>query len=164
MKVEKIIIIAALIVGLGFLMTYGLNISLEKDGFVNPVTETTAPTRASDCRCLPGYIPSNKGAMPYEGVIKYYDYGKGLDMYYINESAKEYYLIQWQAGSDYFGLPAIYNNETKKIYEPITKEYQQNIKGFTYKGGLTKDKLIPKITSAYFCQSLADPTQTRSCY
>ena len=171
MSTERILLII-IFIGLFFTtMIYGWKFVkgnlqiLQKEGFTNPVATSNAPTRASDCRCLPGYIPSNTSKFPYEGTIKYFSYSNtGLDMYFINDLNKDYYLIKWQPGSNYFGLPGIYNNETRTMYNPITLEDQTVLKKYVFKGNLTQDKLVPNENNAYFCQSLSEPATTKSCY
>jgi hypothetical protein len=100
-------------------------------------------TRASDCNCLPGYIPSNTSGMKVLGkegdtvnlqkpsLVRY-----GTDDKWIE---KEVTTLNFQISNAFFGA------------DPA--------------GGILKyAKIVQETSDNYFCQSLADPTKIRKCY
>lgn len=105
--------------------------------------KTAAVTRASDCNCLPGYIPSNTTGMK---VL-----GKEGDTVKIDKPA----LIR-------------YGTDDKWIEKEVTTlnfQISNAFFGADPAGGILKyAKIIKETTDNYFCQSLADPTKIRKCY
>ena len=162
LAVERIVLIVALVILFFGLALYGWDLcSLmnmnEKEGFTNLTSETSAPTRASDCRCLPGYIPSNTPAQTkYGGRIIHRN---GPIFYIPNGSNKKHWVsscTQCNVGIN-FCDPNVYVNVTDKeasVYED----------GPMLTCAVLKESLGKKESPNYFCQSLSDPTQTKSCY
>ena len=154
--VDKLIIVGILVIFIGLCISYGVSICShskckrddsdsdsedEKEGFTNPVSETTAPTRASDCRCLPGYIPSNtvpKKILGYEnGFIEVKSPLKvryGSD----NRWVEKMVYNTFKATNSFFG----------KDPAPGVRKQVETVAGSDF----------------FFCQSLSEQTQTRSCY
>lgn len=126
-----------------------------------------AITRAADCNCLPGYIPSSSSDTAYGGKI-YVNVERGNNYYVFNpRGTKDMYWIQ---SSNPCGIPSI-----QALHLPNAGKYP-SIEGskmfgpsaeYTYKGvlpcGLVK-KDEGSSTPYYFCQSLSDKNKTRSCY
>lgn len=139
-----------------------------KDGFVGAVT------RASDCNCLPGYIPSNKSAGEYDGNILAGEHGPPVynpsntnDIYMIDPAnmcnllpgVKDFDMRTSTDMDNYYRFVAFRNNILAK-----SKPIDFNL--YRYRGTLTCDIIKQKITVAdnYFCQHLTDPSKTRKCY
>ena len=136
----------------------------EEEGYTN-----TPPTRAADCQCLPGYIPSKKKAnAKYGGGI----YASGNDHYYYNPSeTQDLYGIDEQNTCGIEGinrrnsmnypffvvLPFMPKNNWNLIMQQLTK---------SWRGMLSCDMIKHKSenTPYYFCQNLNDPSKTRKCY
>lgn len=115
-----------------------MNTPVSYEGF-----KSGAVTRASDCNCLPGYIPSNTSGMKVLGkegdtvnlqkpsLVRY-----GTDDKWIEKEVK---TLNFQISNAFFGA------------DPA--------------GGILKyAKIIQETSDNYFCQSLADPTKIRKCY
>ena len=102
---------------------------------------STAPTRAADCQCLPGYIPSNKipkKVLGFENQFIVVKSPMALQYGVNNRWIKKQVSGTFQATNMFFGgdpAPGI-----RKRVETL------EIEGF------------------YFCQSLSNPTETRKCY
>jgi hypothetical protein len=122
----------------------------------------SAPTRASECNCLPGYIPSNIPVFPFNGTIYYSEYMRGakkaFDLYYNPKDTKDLYLIPWNGNK--CGLPDMYTKESTKKYTPLPKK-----NSFVNKGNL-KCSVVQKIekTETFFCKNTKDSTKTDKCY
>ena len=124
-------------------------LALQGVQFMNALPEDTegfksgAVTRASDCNCLPGYIPSNTTGMK---VL-----GKEGDTVNLQKPA----LIR-------------YGTDDKWIEKEVTTLNFQISNAFFQAdpaGGILKyAKIIKETSDNYFCQSLADPTKIRKCY
>ena len=99
--------------------------------------------RASDCNCLPGYIPSN---MTPTKII-----GKEGDMVTLNNPA----LIR-------------YGTDDKWIEKKVTTlnfQISNKFFGADPAGGILKyAKIVQETSDNYFCQSITDPTKKRKCY
>jgi hypothetical protein len=115
----------------------------------------SAPTRAANCQCLPGYIPSNRKPS-FEFVL--YNKGYGLIL-----SEGKMYGFWWNM----HGIP--FDWQTTKIRWTTEEEVNK------YKdGGYATPKIVQDalrfqkegggVGSFYFCQSLSNPGETRKCY
>jgi hypothetical protein len=118
---------------------------------------TSQPNRASDCRCLPGYVPSNTPAkVKYGGRIIHLN---GAIYYIPNGSNTKYWVsscTQCDVGIN-FCDPKVYVNVTQKegaVYE----------NGPTLSCSVLKEAQSKKILPTYFCQSLSTPSDTKQCY
>jgi len=128
-----------------------------------------AITRAADCNCLPGYIPSSSSKTAYGGKI-YINVENGGNYYVFNpRGTKELYWIQV---SNPCGIPNIQGINLPNVgkYPSIesSKIFGQAAE-YTYKGVLPcglvkKDEGTSSSSPYYFCQSLTDKNKTRSCY
>ncbi len=121
-----------------------------KEGFFSG-----APTRAAECKCLPGYVPSNM-SNSYEIVLTQDGWG------WIIVGSK-YYNFWWNM----HGIPFDWNN-TK--FKWVTYDY---LKGYTRSGNATKDivqnalayqKEGAKQMETYVCKSLSNISDTKPCY
>ena len=119
---------------------------------------TTAVTRASDCNCLPGYIPS-KDSSEYNGKI-YSFLRPGGDLFYIPDNTKNIYRINtWDSPCESFDKMMNY-----PLIDRDTLE-RHRFSGFISKGDNTCNILTKKeSTGVYFCQKLGNPEQKRDCY
>jgi hypothetical protein len=114
-----------------------------------------APTRAADCQCLPGYIPSNttsKSELVLDprgsGFVlangKRYGFWWNMHGVKFDWSNTKYRRISWEESNKYsYGGMA----DKRRIEEALR---------FQKEGG--------KATSSYFCQSLSYSGETRKCY
>lgn len=122
----------------------------ELEGFVE-----AAPTRAADCQCLPGYIPSNRKPK-YEFVL--YDRGYGLIL-----TENKMYGFWWNM----HGIP--FDWQTTK-YRWTSFEEIKNYKDSGWatpvivQNALKYQKEGGGAGTQYFCQSLSNPADTRKCY
>lgn len=120
---------------------------------------SSAPTRATDCNCLPGYIPSSSSLKGYGGNI-FIDIEQGISYYLYNPSGTS--DIYWiHDGNDTCGLPTS-GNFPLKTWEEIFGPKRT----YTYKGYLTCS-VVTKNTNTqdtFFCQNLGDSSRTRPCY
>lgn len=126
----------------------------------------TAPTRASECRCLPGYIPS-KPHSEYIDLGCYHDnwdralktaIGRPYDKNSCAAAAKA-------AGMKFFGVQD--GNECWIGNEGYDKHGKAA--GYCEPGGSPLKNHVWKIATAedsttYFCQSLSDSQKTKACY
>jgi len=118
-----------------------------------------AVTRASDCNCLPGYIPS-KESSEYNGKFYTEKTDFGVFLYYVPENTKDFYFINiW--GSQCESFDKMMNSP--RIDTATFAKYR-------FSGFISKDdnncNIITKkeSTGVYFCQKLGNPEQKRDCY
>ena len=115
---------------------------------------TSQPTRASDCRCLPGYIPSNK-TLPYEFVLVPENAGIGYVLQ--GKTRKQFYWNMYNLNFDW-------TNTKYRILTPA------QISKYTGEGLVSKEVLEKALrkesgqTPHFFCQSLSNPSDTKQCY
>ena len=136
---------------------------------ISPVTEpfNTAPTRASECQCLPGYIPS-KPTSEYIDLGCYNDNGGdralkiGLGRPYNKESCA---AAAKAAGMRFFGVQD--GNECRIGNEGYDKHGKAG-GDCPLGGGPIKQRtwkiVAPEDSGTYFCQSLSDSQKTKACY
>ena len=161
MKREYILIIA-----LGLFLAFGMlaidfmrkPVPIEKK---EPTKESfsVAPTKVSECNCLPGYIASNTVyKSPNGGNVLHY---KGSLMFNPDGTKDTYGITQCVMCNNGYSFcdPNVFIEMTNKDSE---------FKTYTYKGtfnceiqAAAKDK---KDSDTYFCKKLGDPTQTKACY
>ena len=125
---------------------------------------SAAPTRATDCSCLPGYVPSNKKSDSRHGGI-FYDTGPtSIPPWFIyvpDDSPNSYYGINSnspnQCGIDLRTLIPrsryLNNNSLAALnLRPI--------------GAFNCDMLkkSDSISPTFFCQSLSNPADIKQCY
>jgi hypothetical protein len=114
-----------------------------------------AVTRASDCNCLPGYIPS-KDSSEYNG--KFYTFEDYL--VYVPDNTKNTYSIDTRHS------PC--ESFDKMMNSPRID--RDTLDRHRYSGFISKDhnncNILSKkeSTGVYFCQKLGNPEQKRDCY
>jgi len=116
---------------------------------------TTAVTRASDCNCLPGYIPS-KDSSEYNG--KFYTFEDYL--VYVPDNTKNTYFI------------SIFDSHCESFDKMMNSPRidRDTLERHRYSGFISKDNNNCNIltkkesTGVYFCQKLGNPEQKRDCY
>lgn len=115
---------------------------------------TSQPNRASDCRCLPGYVPSNK-TLPYEFVVVPEQGGAGFILQ--GNTKKQFYWRMHNVNFDW--------NNTKFRYVSSAEIGKYKGDGYASKEVLEKalQKQISQ-TPTFFCQSLSDSSNTKQCY
>jgi len=132
----------------------------EEEGFV-----TGPVTRATDCNCLPGYIPSSE-TNDYNGKIFVTKGPDGGNYYLFNpEGTKDVYWIQSQNSC---GIPNINLPSQANIgnypYLSHSELFGSDNK-YRYKGNLQCNILKKKEQGInFFCQNLSNPEKRRNCY
>lgn len=134
----------------------------KKEGFTS-----AAPTRASDCNCLPGYIPSKDSGG--RNILKIWGFkdSRGNELYYyVPSGSNDLYFYSSMYNMNTCGLP------TSGDFPMIAPS---DIKGepgstlqskYQFRGMLTCD-VVKKNTNTqetFFCQRLGDPSARRECY
>lgn len=124
----------------------------KKEGFAS-----AAPTRASECNCLPGYIPSKDAGGKYGGNILTWTGASGNKFYYYNPSgtndAYEY------RSNNTCGLP------TSGDFTSVSHSDLFVNKKYNYRWDKSPCDLIKKNKDeTFFCQRLGDPSARRECY
>ncbi len=112
-------------------------------------------SRASDCRCLPGYVPSNI-TLPYEFVVVPQLSGAGYILQ--GNTKKQFYWRMHNVNFDW--------SNTK--YSVMTAAEIGKYKGDGYVSKEVLEKALQKQpnlkTQHFFCQSLSDSSNTKQCY
>ena len=130
---------------------------------------SAAPTRATDCSCLPGYVPSNKKANQFVWItFGESNYGQfifidGNILYVLIGTSGEY--GKWNGDTNYF-----VNTHPNIPKHPVELYRNAIVEGsIVYGGGLyPHDEKITKKTYTkdknFFCQSLSNPADIKQCY
>lgn len=137
---------------LAFSTTYPMPIRAiaeEKEGF------TENPTRASDCQCLSGYLPSNRTTSKYGG--KFIQYAGLLAFQPDGTSMK--HLVSNCLNCEGINPCSEAKTISKTAWDSLSWGTQYTCPFFTQIKANAK-----ATTSTFFCQSLADPENRRSCY
>jgi hypothetical protein len=103
---------------------------------------TLQPTRASDCRCLPGYIPSNKITKRVLG--------------------KENQLIEIKNP-----ITVRYGSNNRWVEKDVSSTFRatNSFFGSDPAPGVVKQvEIKEQNTNMFFCQSLSNPSNTKQCY
>jgi len=133
----------------------------KEEGFA---TGTGPITRASDCNCLPGYIPSSDTGA-YNGKI-FSTKLAGNNRYLFNpDGTKDIYWIQTENSC---GIPNInppsQPNTGNYPYLDFSEFFGADRK-YTYKGNLQCNMVNKKATlGVFFCKNLSNPEKRRNCY
>lgn len=171
------ILIRMRLVLLGLLIFFAVLVYFAAQEIYAPLTQSLlplvkesfkSPTRASDCRCLPGYIPSKEGtSSEYIDLGCFNDRGdralKGaMGRPHTKESCG---AAAKAAGAKYFGLQD--GNECWIGGQGYDK-YGKSGGDCPVGGGVWKQHTW-KISAAedsdtYFCQNLDDSQKTKACY
>ena len=127
-------------------------VDVKKEGF-----SSAAPTRASDCNCLPGYIPSKDAGGKYGGNILTWTADSGNKFYFYNPSgtndAYEY------RSDNTCGLP------TSGDFTSVSHSDLFVNKKYNHRWDKSPCDLIKKNKDeTFFCQRLGDPSARRECY
>ena len=113
------------------------------------------PTRASDCRCLPGYIPSNTIHSLHGGEFQNF---KGTIAFVPARSNQKHWVRQCVM----CGINVCDSKEHKKVDQ---KEWEKTRFGSVFNCNiLKKAKEDSKLEGTFFCQNLTDPNKRLSCY
>jgi hypothetical protein len=125
-----------------------------RESFIDP-----PPTRASDCNCIPGYIPSNVNINRKGKIYQTKDSTSGTFIYYyMPTDTKDLYVINLNNTCGLALKPT--DRVTNSNNYPEVANYSGNM------GQLTCDLVKNEKTSlsTYFCQSLTNPEVHRQCY
>jgi hypothetical protein len=126
----------------------------KKEGFTS-----AAPTRASDCNCLPGYIPSKGAGGQYGGNILTWTGATGHKYYYYNPSGtNDVYHI---SSDNKCGLP------TSGDFMSVTHSDLFSNKKYKYTWQKSACDVVNENKNKegmFFCQRLGDPSSRRECY
>jgi len=163
--IGTIVFLIVCVIGLRFIMNkdklFEMVGSKSVDGF------STGPTRAADCNCLPGYIPSRAGG--FDGDIYSTSSGDGTIFYVYNPNGTDkMYII----GENKCGLPnpnSKYSAKEKLNMIGIGSGFiSSSGKTYDYAGSIYNQDscsiVKKKDSGTYFCQNLDTPGKTRSCY
>jgi hypothetical protein len=112
-----------------------------------------APTRAADCQCLPGYIPSTKTGSKYGGRFIWNNGG----VHYVKDGTS---VRNWVSNCTMCGINICDWNVMNKV---TAEEYRQLTPGPNFNCEILKAAQTTS-SSFYFCQSLTNPNETRKCY
>ena len=110
----------------------------------------TAPTRAADCKCLPGYVPSKQTRSKYGGRFLSHNYNI---LYYNPDNTK---ILHWVPMCELCGI--------KTCDEGILVH---DISNYSMSNKMFSCDIVNKYTQAsnlYKCQNLSDPSDIKSCY
>lgn len=131
----------------------------------------TKVTRATDCNCLPGYIPSNMKSK--------YDDGKIYQYQRINDDEtfeNEFYFIMKNSirlidlnNPCAFPLTKADGTIQKFKYKDLTKyhdfnKYMKVVQGGSVEMVKCSDLEKTQKLDSYFCKSLSNPTEQSTCY
>ena len=120
---------------------------------------TGAVTRASDCNCLPGYIPS-KESSEYNGKFYTLNRPGGNELYYVPDNTKNIYIVDT---TDYSCEPFEKMMNSPKIDRAGIEKHR--FSGIIRKTNNNCNIIRKKEqTGVYFCQKLGNPEQKRECY
>jgi hypothetical protein len=118
-----------------------------KEGF-------TAPTRASDCRCLPGYIPSKEIQSEYGGEFQHY---KGTIAFVPSKSTLKHWVPQCTMCGINICSPNIYKTVDVQTWEKTRFST-------TFTCDILKRAKEELSTQTFFCQNTGNPQKRMSCY
>jgi len=127
-----------------------------KEGF------RVAPTRAAECKCLPGYVPS-KETSAKAGKI-YTDSIRTFWYFFVPNGTNKVYRINEHnpCGIKHIYTDANLANQNLGKYPTLPRTG-----GFIHSGYLSCDMLnadTKNDSSRYKCQNLEDPSNTKECY
>lgn len=152
----------AFFVGLILQAIQFINMPEVEEGFVS-----SAITRASDCNCLPGYIPSNQSDSVDGNLIVdtrdslMYNPNNTRDIYTIDTNN----MCNLLPGVNDFDMRT--STDTNNYNKYVSFKNKVNIldaSSYNVKGTLSCDIVKQKANTNYFCQSLTDSTKIRKCY
>jgi hypothetical protein len=117
----------------------------------------TGVTRAADCNCLPGYIPSKSSG--YGGEI-FNSFSSGNHYVFNPRGTKDMYVI---LPDNNCGMPI------GQLNEPPNPNYKTILvddvfRLYNFKGELPCNLVKKDLSTSYFCKNLTDPSKIRKCY
>lgn len=128
----------------------------DKEGF------KVAPTRAAECKCLPGYVPSNE-----EPKIEFLLDPRGWGYLQVGNKVYGYW----------WGMHGIWFDWTNTKYRWVATEYLSKLEQWSsdsgkiiyapkhlIEEGLRQQKGERKANNTYICQNLADAGDVKECY
>jgi len=124
-----------------------------------------APTRAADCRCLPGYIPAKATIKPYNGKI-YSSMLAGDTAYLFNPTGtKSLYFISPANPCNLLNS----SNSGSETFEFMNMDdVFRNKSEYSWNGlldcSIVKAAEPSSSQDTYFCQNLNDSQKTKACY
>ena len=111
------------------------------------------PARASDCQCLPGYIPSKKRSK-FGGRFVAVDNGWGIN--FLPDGTKNAHWVR-TCGMCNMNLC------DRKIANPMTAlEFTQ--KYVLQRNNIFECSMLTSTDDSYFCQNMSNKRDTRKCY
>jgi hypothetical protein len=135
-----------------FLITYSLLLYV----YPSDIKESfTAPARATDCRCLPGYLPSNSIQSTYGGEFQHY---KGAIAFVPGRSKQKHWVPQCSMCGINICSPSVYKEVDKSTWEKT--QWSSTFTCNTMK----QAKENSQLDGTFFCQSTSDLSKTMSCY
>jgi len=133
---------------------YGFVDVTKKEGFAS-----AAPTRASECNCLPGYIPSKDAGGKYGGNI----------LTWTGASGHKYYFYNPSGTNDFYEYPS--NNTcglpTSGDFTSVTHSDLFVNGKYNYTAKKSACDVVNENKNKegiFFCQRLGDPSSRRECY
>jgi len=137
----------------------------KSEGFVNK--KGGGPTRAADCKCLPGYIPSKHIVKnKYGGTFKTgagVGLGDGNIYFYPDGSKTAYWIDNCTVCNDI--IPNVCDIHTRISKEEFTAGgYTTAGEGKPFDCNILKKAMEKEISPYYFCQNFTDPKIQRKCY
>jgi hypothetical protein len=135
-------------------------VDVEKEGFTS-----AAPTRASDCNCLPGYIPSKDSGGKYGGNILKFKFNDGRELYYYNPSGSNA-LYFYDSYRNTCGLPTS-GDFPMLVWSDVKNNLSSTPQSKYELRGMLRCDVVKKNTNTqetFFCQRLGDPSSRRECY
>jgi hypothetical protein len=142
-----------------YITTADSSVDVKKEGFTS-----ASPTRASDCNCLPGYIPSKEGSK-YGGNILKYKFNNDYEGYYYNPSGSNA-LYFYDSYRNTCGLPTSGDFPMLVWSDVKNNPHGSPQSKYEFRGMLRCD-VVKKNTNTketFFCQRLGDPSSRRECY
>jgi hypothetical protein len=139
--------------------------SLLQPSAIESFQDSQAPTRASDCRCLPGYIPAKPDINSHNGTV-YSSFFTGEKVYLFNPTGtKSIYYISPTNSCNLLNS----SNSGSKTFEFIgSGDIFGNKSKYSYNGQLDCSIVKSSEPSAseetYFCKNLSDSQITKACY
>lgn len=128
----------------------------ERDSMITGYVEGfSAPTRASDCRCLPGYLPSNIVSSLYGGEFQHFS---GTIAFVPAQSSQKHWVPSCNMCGINICSTSVYKNVDKSTWDKTTWSSTFNCN--TLKNAINQSK----VPSTFFCQSKSDSTKRMSCY
>lgn len=126
-----------------------------------PFVSTTSVTRASDCNCLPGYIPATEIG-GYNGKI-FSSKERDASIYLFNpDGTKDIY---WIPSENSCGIPNINTYSQPNTGNYPFLDFTEVLRTGRYKGRLSCTMVQKKESSGiFFCQNLTNPEKRRNCY